>query len=58
MLIARRKARSTVFVALVQAERGAIQHPRISLEAAKHALLRIIVRFGDDKWEFATPKLE
>lgn len=55
MLIARRKAKSTVFVALLQVEPGALPVTRVSAHDGRHGCLRVAVDIGGKVRDFSSP---
>lgn len=57
MLIARRKAEKTVFVTVLQAERGRVPPVAVSLQEDRHGLLRIGVTVGEELREFSVRRL-
>lgn len=58
MLMVRRHAKSTVFVTLLQAERGNLPISNISIGEDRHGFLRAKVESGYDTKEFTFKKLE
>lgn len=57
MLMARRTARSTVFVALIQAERGPLPQPAIELRDSGRGFLRVRVSCEGESREFSVLRL-
>lgn len=57
MLIARRTARSTVFVALIQAERGPLPRAAVELRDSGHGFLRVLVECNGVSREFSVRRL-
>ena len=57
MLMAKRQAKSTVFVSVLQAERGNLPAVEISLAEGRHGLLRVTVNCGGKTREFQMRKL-
>ncbi|MGQ9455286.1 MAG: hypothetical protein ACUVRS_10240 [Armatimonadota bacterium] len=58
MLVARRRARSTIYVVALQASRGTVGELKVFVEQGRHNRLRINASIGNDKWEFCVGKLE
>ncbi len=57
MLITRRQAKSTVFISLIQAERGAFPETSVQMSTDRHGYMRIIVNCGGNTREFSVEKL-
>ncbi len=57
MLSVRRKAKSTVFVALMEAKKGLLEPVEIDVVEEKHGLLRVVVGHESGKREYLVHKL-
>lgn len=58
MLMARRKGRSTTYVAVLQTYGEAASDLKVFIEQDRHHKLRVRARVGNDRWEFCVKKLE
>ena len=58
MLMAERKAKSTTFVAVLQAERGPLPDVSVSMEEERHGFLRVKVDCGGRAREFSVRRVE
>lgn len=57
MLLARRRAKQTVFALLMQAERSGFPDTQLRLEEGRHGTLRVTVQFGSVTREFTVREL-